>query len=101
MLYLIMLCCIYLYAVLFQIWLLLFVLLYVSSYATICAFRRKAERDDYFSGMNIEIDQYPVLLEFNMCVCLDPRVIYKLFAGLQRVYIIYYYITVLDPKECI
>ena len=33
--------------IILQIWLLLFVLLYVSSYATICAYRKKAEREEW------------------------------------------------------
>ena len=39
--------CILIFNFVFQIWLLLFVLLYVSSYATICAYRKKAEREEW------------------------------------------------------
>ncbi|XP_074652399.1 limb region 1 protein homolog isoform X2 [Tubulanus polymorphus] len=42
--------------------LLLFILLYVSSYATICAFRRRADREDCYSGDDEDAMVYRIAL---------------------------------------
>lgn len=40
------------FSLFFQISLLLLILLYVSSYITICQFRRKADNEDMYAGMS-------------------------------------------------
>jgi hypothetical protein len=48
------------------IWLLMFVLLYVSSYATICAFRRRSEKEDIYSA---DTEEDAVVYRISLWIC--------------------------------